>query len=316
VDSGRHEGEARDWVKECLEKTSESKEIEFKSSFDPKDELHVLNIVREIVAIANSGGGYIVFGVDNSGNPTGDDLKILQWDPAKITDQINKYTSVQFCGFEIQRAEKDGKQVAVMKIEEVNPPLVFTKEGEYTDRTDPSRKKCAFHRGTIYYRHGTKTEPGDQNDIRESYDRFLERRRKKVIEVLEAAPGVKIEVLTHAPGKTGVSATTDDRTERVARIKVEDYYIYALKDIVEKINAQIRGKKINRYDIKILIKVYDLESNDMYMKKISYYGNGSFRYSEEFLKWLLDEVKRDPSLFQKAREKYKQSKGKQDNSGQ
>ncbi|CAN5508248.1 hypothetical protein BH20VER3_BH20VER3_19370 [soil metagenome] len=53
--------------------------------------------------MANSGGGTILIGVADDGQSAADSaaLKILQTDPAKITDKIAKYTGVQFDSFTV-----------------------------------------------------------------------------------------------------------------------------------------------------------------------------------------------------------------------
>jgi predicted HTH transcriptional regulator len=75
----------------------ENKRIEFIDRFDPKQTKDWCEIVKEIVAIANSGGGAIVIGVRNDGSPSTKNISaFLELDPARITDQIAKYTDEQF----------------------------------------------------------------------------------------------------------------------------------------------------------------------------------------------------------------------------
>ena len=57
---------------------------------------------------------------------------VLKLDPAKITDQIERYTGTQFDGFEIRGAKRGRKRVAVIEIGAAgNAPLAFTKPGTY-----------------------------------------------------------------------------------------------------------------------------------------------------------------------------------------
>lgn len=61
-------------MSELLEKglaaKRESKFVEFKESFDPKDSGDWCEIAKDIVAIANTGGGIILIGLSNVGGPT------------------------------------------------------------------------------------------------------------------------------------------------------------------------------------------------------------------------------------------------------
>jgi predicted HTH transcriptional regulator len=52
---------------------SEAADLDFKASFDPASSGHWCELVKDIVAIANSGGGVIVFGVNDDGTPASGD---------------------------------------------------------------------------------------------------------------------------------------------------------------------------------------------------------------------------------------------------
>jgi predicted HTH transcriptional regulator len=76
------------------ESEKESAKLDFKSAFDPFAAQDWCELIKDIVAMANSGGGLIVFGVNDDGSLTTVDLKqILALDPATIVDKIEKYTN-------------------------------------------------------------------------------------------------------------------------------------------------------------------------------------------------------------------------------
>ena len=86
-----------------IEHGSESGSVEYKASFDPSSGADWLEIIKDIVALANSGGGVIVFGIADNGKVSGFDPSALTGiDPAVLTDKISKYTGQQFA--EIGRA--------------------------------------------------------------------------------------------------------------------------------------------------------------------------------------------------------------------
>ena len=68
--------------------------------------------------MANSGGGTILIGVTDDGQCTSGSgaLKILQTDPAKVTDKIPKYTGYQFDSFTIDAVKRTGRKVAMITI--------------------------------------------------------------------------------------------------------------------------------------------------------------------------------------------------------
>lgn len=95
-------------VERALRASRETREIEFKSEFDPSQRGHWCEIIKDIMAIANSGGGVIVFGLDSTGQPTGSDvMPLLKIDPAQITDKVHSYTGVDYDEFEIRKEIKD-----------------------------------------------------------------------------------------------------------------------------------------------------------------------------------------------------------------
>src|SRR3990172_7254577 len=96
-------------VVKALNATRESKYIEFKEAFNVSSQGEWCEIIKDVVAIANTGGGVILIGLDNFGAPSGFDVKpILEFDSADITNKINKYTGVQFSEFELSEEEKHG----------------------------------------------------------------------------------------------------------------------------------------------------------------------------------------------------------------
>src|SRR5688500_6024598 len=121
----------------------ESKHVEFKQSFDPTNTGEWCEIVKDIVAIANSGGGVIIIGLGNTGDRTGEDVsRTLALDNAVLVDKINKYTGHQFTGVEIHEAEKGGHTVAVLEISAIETSLVF--QNVVTYEIERGKQKTAF----------------------------------------------------------------------------------------------------------------------------------------------------------------------------
>src|SRR5205814_42456 len=99
-----HQGkDMPDLLRKAVDAKRESKSVEFKQSFDPDLPGDWCEVIKDIVAMANSGGGIIVFGLDNSGNPTHTEVQRLnQLDPADIANRIAKYTGPVSLEFEIR----------------------------------------------------------------------------------------------------------------------------------------------------------------------------------------------------------------------
>ena len=166
-----------DIVEKALTANRESKHVDFKEVRDPISTEWWCEIVKDIVAMANSGGGVIVFGLDNMGRPCNNDLEeVSAIDPADISDKVCKYTGYGNLEVEIRDIIKEKKNLVAFIIKPLSIPIVFEKPGLYD--TGLKYPKSAFARGTIYFRHGAKSEPGTNDDINKAIKRYLDTTRK------------------------------------------------------------------------------------------------------------------------------------------
>src|SRR5437868_4834840 len=134
-------------VAKCISAKRESKSVEFKERFTPTDTSQALEVLKDIVAIANSGGGTLAIGISNAGNVCGSDIKpVLDYDHAKYCDLIKKYRMQNFADFEVIEAKKDGHSVAIFLINPPDSPLVFEKPGTYP--VGNNQQQRAFSQGT------------------------------------------------------------------------------------------------------------------------------------------------------------------------
>lgn len=178
-----------DRISAALEKTSEAGDLDFKSSFDVASAGDWLELIKDIVALANSGGGLILLGLNDDGSPSGADTTALQGvDPADLTNRMHKYTGHHFSAFELIECQKEGQDLCALRVGGVRVPLVFTRVGTY--EVSEAKQKTAFSQGTTYFRHGAKSEPGTSEDLRIFLDREIERTRKSwldgIAKVVEA----------------------------------------------------------------------------------------------------------------------------------
>src|SRR6266566_5109173 len=155
----------------------ESRAVEFKEVVDLSQAGDWCEIIKDIVAIANSGGGVIYFGVKNDASLSGwDPAQVLSLDAAVIVDKISKYTGEQYADFEIREQKVKGKRIAAMKLGGVSAPMVFSQPGTY--EVSPGKQKTAFGRGTVYVRHGSKSESASSKDLRAFVEREVEKTRR------------------------------------------------------------------------------------------------------------------------------------------
>jgi predicted HTH transcriptional regulator len=177
----------------------ESKYIDFKRDFDTASAEAWCEVIKDIVAMANSGGGIILFGLENDGiRSRMDHAALLAYDIADITNKIAKYTNYQFDEIEIVEIKRAGVVHAAFLISAAEAPIIFTRPGTYeiADR----KQKTAFGQGTIYFRHGAKSEHGNHNDLLKWREREIAKARKTwlggIRKVIEAAPADTVTVFS------------------------------------------------------------------------------------------------------------------------
>jgi hypothetical protein len=242
-------------VDKGLKAKRESKHVDFKSSFDPESTGEWCELVKDIVAMANSGGGVVVIGLDNGGAPSKKDVKpVLDLDHAKIADKVHKYTGYNFGEFEIHEAKKQDQTVAAIEISAVKVPLVFQEVGTY--EISPGKQKTAFSKGTVYFRHGAKSEPGTTEDIRDVIERQLEAIRGEwldgVKKVVTAPQGSAVTVFTgevresKSPDAVHIRLVDDPDAPGYRLIDHDTTYPYRQKELVDVVNAMLpEGVEIN-----------------------------------------------------------------------
>lgn len=291
----------------------ESKYIDFKEKFDINQTQDWCEIIKDIVAMANSGGGCILIGAKNDGTPSGwDPTSVLNLDSAQITDKIAKYTGEQYSDFEIQEVKKNEHLLVALWVHSVPIPMIFIQPGTYD--VGEGRQKTAFGKGTIYFRHGAKSEPGNAKDVKECIDREIEKIRKSwlgnIRKVVEAPPGYRVNILppevieSPIPTATPIRIVDDPTAPAYRKIDPDQTHPYRQKEVVQFVNQKLSGrKKITAYDVYCVRKVYNIDST-----KTNFYYKSKFaspQYSNAFVDWLVEQYEKDPSFFDGAREKCK-----------
>ncbi len=197
-------------TEKALSARRESKYIEFKEGFDPSSRAEWCEIIKDIVAIANTGGGIILFGVDNVGRPVNRSIDdIARLDPAEVSDMLTKYTGSNELEIEIHELKKETNQVFGFVVHATPTPIAFRNPGTY--KIGDGKQKSAFSKGTVYFRHGAKSEPGTTEDLRRAIDRQVDSIRKSwmkgVRKVVQAPKGSQIVALTPPSSIAGATAT-------------------------------------------------------------------------------------------------------------
>jgi hypothetical protein len=292
----------------CLTAKRESKSVEFKEQFSPFDVRQSLEVLKDMVAIANSGGGALVIGITNSGQPSGCDVgPVLEYDHAKYCDLVRKYTLQHFTEFEVVEAEKDGHVVAVFIISAPDYPLVFDKPGTYP--VENNKQQTAFSQGTIYFRHGAKSETGTTEDLRKFMQSRVREMQDQLVKglrrVSEAPRGSQLEVVPAASAdQTHTTAvafrlTDDPKAAGAVAIARDKICPYRQKEVIAKLKERLKNEPIpNSHDLGVINKVYDIGSNEKFSWKPEF---SSRQYSDTFVDWLVESLEGNDDFLGDAR---------------
>lgn len=296
----------------AIDHRTESSSVDYKSSFDVNSAGDWVEIVKDLIAFANSGGGVVIFGLNDEGTASAFDCNALEaLDPAMVTDKIYKYTGLQFHAFTFLRATRDGRGLFAIAIEGGNVPIVFSKPGTYD--VGGGKQKTAFSVGTMYFRHGAKSEPANSDDLRVFIEDRIEKMRRAwfegIVKVVEAPTGSQVQIT--APDATTTQTASvrlvNDPTAPIYRqLSVDETHPFRQKEVVAEFNkAHVGTKEIVPHHVQCVRQVYGTDDNPTFAYKMKH---SSARYSQAFVDWIVQRYADDPAFFEDAKRRVSEKK--------
>jgi hypothetical protein len=275
-----------------------SKRVAFAETFDPTREGDWIEVVKHVVALANSGGGVVVVAEPEVARE-------------EIRGRLSRYAAPEFGGFEIHPVTRDGETWTAIVVDDVEGvPLVFTQEGRYIDRGGEER--VAFTRGSLLFRHGTKSESATGEDIRRFITRQLDATRRQWLSniraVMHAPGGAEIAVIETAErdeeGRpTLIRLTTDPTAPLYGQIDPDLSHPYRQKEVVREVNARLDGRVVNAFDVLSVRRIHEI-SEETRPDFVHVPKFGSPQYSDAFVDWLVEQDAKDPQFFAEAKARY------------
>lgn len=258
-----------------------------------------VELVRDIAAIANSGGGVVVL----AGS--------ADVDEELIHEQLAYYAEPEFEGFAVHEISRGGRRRAAIVVEGVSfTPLVFTRQGRY--KAPDGSDHIAFTRGGLYFRHGAKSEAGTGEDVRDFIKRQLDATRAQwlsnIRQVMQAPDGAELAVIETAErdeeGRpTLIRLTTDPHAPLYGQVDPDRSHPYRQKEVIREVNARLDGHSVNAFDVLSVRRVHSIseESRPEFVHVPKF---GSPQYSDAFVDWLVAEHERNPEFFPRAKASY------------
>jgi hypothetical protein len=151
----------REKLDELLLLAAEHPELDFKRSIDLTEPHHRLGLVKDIIALANTGtGGYIVVGANEDGTAARDHSPVdaSRFDSADLAQAVARHV-ISAPIVSSQSHELDGWMFVLIHVAPSvsGLPCIISKSGEY--QADKGMK-VVLREGVLYLREGTRTVTG------------------------------------------------------------------------------------------------------------------------------------------------------------
>jgi len=178
-------------VRFLLSQKRETAELDFKQTLDIRKASDFAEIAKDIFAMSNYGGGYLIFGYEETKTGSFDPIglpKDFHVDQATLQEKFNSYSNEQIA-LEYREVKKavDGekRKFAIVYIPPSPTVLKPIKYATYEDKKTRRTRKV-FSRDEILIRRGTQSVHATLNEIK-----FIESRSKQTsykISLLSGAP--------------------------------------------------------------------------------------------------------------------------------
>ena len=181
----------------------EPTDVEFKCDFDGLKPTW-FDVLKHVVAMANGGGGVIVFGVDKNGNRSGIRDSLLQtFDPANVSNKLRSYTSARVAS-SYREIIRDGKLFGFLQVSASDRLVVFESDGNY--QGSDGKPARAFVKGVVYTRVPGSTREAEQVDLDTLVDRIVQDRITSIL--------ARIDRVAHAPLESDLVISRPEDTSR------------------------------------------------------------------------------------------------------
>ena len=257
-------------------------------------------LVRDAVALANSGGGAVVF-VESAGRTPS---------PAMLRAWIKEYAGVDFRGVAAAGLPATDGERSALLISPADAPLVFAKAGVFTG--GEGREQTAFAAGTVYFRHRGRSEPATNVDLVAWRDRALSAARKEwsagIRKVIRAPAGSTISVVSpdiadvHLAEVAAAEVGAKKGAVSVVPRNAEEIWPYRRSELLQRVNATLGGVPLNAHDIQCINWKLDvLQRPDFAYRP---HHQASVQYSPAYADWIVTQMRANPSFLRRAREGY------------
>jgi len=214
----------------------ESTQRDFKLTHDPSDKQAQLGLLKDLIAMANSGGGEIVFGRSETEIAGIQQPLITLLDSARLADAVGKFASPATMHIEHEDTLlTNGRILRSIRVAPVEYPIVMAIDGNYSHPSNGSTQ-AVFRKGDIWIRHSSKTERATYEDLRYWIERLRRAEREivlsRITKVIDIPDGAEIQIVP--PSAVPALDTPQRMLEYAAKRRVsKPSYVLPKDDLVD-----------------------------------------------------------------------------------
>jgi hypothetical protein len=261
--------------------------------FDAGSERDWCALMRDILALANSGGG-----------------RVLLSTPVQERDVLNRLAVSTDSGFSdvhvLAADQSNGSGSAIVVGSAVFPVGLSQSTG-----AAPATATQDITPG-FYFRHGERTEPGTTADMRSFVERLLRRVRRRWLRGIrrvltrpitfdegtlpkrKSVERIRIERAVLHP----VRIVSDPSAPALQPQDVDHLYPWRQKDLLQELNHRIGRQLLTTYDVQAVRRHHQLDERPDFVFHLPGAGR---RYSPALADWIMEQFARDPEFFHEAR---------------
>lgn len=162
-------------IAELLGRGRESAKLDYKLTYDPSDTTARVELAKDVMAMSNTAGGYLVIGVSDDRTAEGlTEAAAGSIDEATIRAQVAGYTSARIPIFVDNGVVHEKVRFAVITVLPVRSTLVVVET--VGNRRDG---RAVFRPGDVLVRHGSASERWNQADVDFLLRRVVEHRKEE-----------------------------------------------------------------------------------------------------------------------------------------
>jgi hypothetical protein len=278
-------------------------------SGDAISQLARLELVRDTVALANSGGGEFVVSSRLGGRPPENLGRQAEDLRAMVAAAIAEYTGSSLPELSVQPADSMGRPAMLIRVGPVTLPIAFAKAGRWIASSEAPRPTEVFAAGSIYFRRDGQSVPGTQADLAASFERELRRVRRHWLRGIRHVLTSPLDIPRDRPtdrrprgndlsNLQPVRIVDDPSAPSLQPQDVDRLYPYRQKDLVDELNNRFGRKMLNSYDIQAVRRHHELDDRPDFVFHLMGAGR---RYSAVAADWIAARYAGNPEFFREAR---------------